>query len=398
MPKPAQDGVEAARIAIAGAGLGGLAAALALMRDGWTVRVYEQAGALAEVGAGITISTGAGRALDYLGVGAQVLAASLPIPDIAFVHYRTGELLAGQFNSGAPADLGFERPRHIHRADLHAILLAAVLARDPEAVLCGKKLTGIDQNASCARLRFADGSSADADMLVAADGARSAVRALLLDDKPPQFAGQVAFRCLIPRRKAEPFMAGGNAVVSIGAGRVFNRYLIRNGDLVNVIGISQSERWSEEGWNIPATIDEFQQEYRSFHPNVAGLISQAPQDHLIKWGLCVRPPIAEWSAGRVVLLGDAAHPILPFLGLGAALAIEDGVVLARALKTTSDVATAFRTFQRARIPRVETVRLQTIKQGEIIQSSEPLGRAVTHSPSQDSQLFDYDPTKVALDV
>ncbi len=383
-------------IAIVGAGLGGLAAALGLLRDGWRVRVYEQAPVLAEVGGVIPIRTGAGRALSFLGVGAEILAASLPIPDIAFVHHRTGQLLAGSLDRGSPPDLGFDGARHIHRADLHAILLAGVRALDPQAVVLGKRLTDVEQIGARVVIKFADGDQSQADLLVAADGARSSVRARLFDDAPPRFAGQIAFRCLIPREIAEPFMGGGNAVVSIGSSRVFNRYLIRGGALVNVIGISKSERWSEEGWNIHAGVDEFLREYEDFHADVRGLIALSPPDTLIKWGLFVRPPIARWSAGRVVLLGDAAHPILPFLGLGAALAIEDGVVLARALKATGDVGAAFEAFQAARIPRVETVRTRTIEQGEIIQAAEPQGLSVTRSPSQDTRLFDYDPTTVAL--
>jgi salicylate hydroxylase len=385
-------------IAIVGAGLGGLTAALALMRDGWRVRIYEQAPVLSEVGAGISLSAGSGRALQALGLGPAVLAASLPTPDIAFVHYRTGELLAGALHDGAPPDHGFDRARHIHRADLHAILLAAVRALDADAVLCGKRLTDLKDGASGVTLRFADGGQAEADLVIGADGSRSAVRAQILDNAPPVFAGQIAFRCLIDRSVAEPFMAGRPAMVSIGASRVFNRYVIRGGGLVNVIGISKSEAWSEEGWNIPATVEEFRREYEDFHPDVPGLIAQAPPEHLIKWGLFVRPPIAQWSVGRVVLLGDAAHPILPFLGLGAALAIEDGLVLARALKAAPDIAPAFQAFQAARVARVELVRTRTIEQGEIIQAAEPHRASVSASPSQDAQLFGYDPTTAPLDL
>jgi salicylate hydroxylase len=389
---------EAGSIAVIGGGLAGLAGALALLRDGWCVRVYEQAGVLGEVGAGITVSTGAGRALQALGVGPSVLAQSLPVPDIAFVHYRTGERLAGAFDSGAPPDLGFDGPRHIHRADLHAILLDAVRAHDPEAVVCGKKLTALTQTDASVRARFADGDEVQADVLIGADGARSRVRACILDAEPPRFAGQIAFRCLIPRARAAPFMRDGNAVVSIGASRVFNRYLIRGGALVNVIGIARSEGWSEEGWNIPATVQEFHRQFEGFHPGVTGLIDQAPSDHLIKWGLFVRPPIAQWSVDRVILIGDAAHPILPFLGLGAALAIEDGVVLARALRAAPDIQAAFGAFQAARMPRVETVRVRSIEQGEIIQADEPRQLSVSRSPSQNTQIFDYDPMTAPLHV
>jgi salicylate hydroxylase len=385
-------------VIIIGAGLGGLTAALALLRAGWRVRVYEQAPVLGEVGAGITVSPGAGQALSSLGLEAELLAASLPIPDIAFVHYQTGELLAGSFDQGSPPDHGFAKPRHIHRADLHAILLAGVRALDSEAVVTNKRLVKVDQRPGGVEAHFADDTTAEADLLVAGDGTRSAVRRQLFDDAPPAFAGQIAFRCLIPREAAAPFMGAGNAVVSIGPSRIFNRYVIRGGALVNVIGIAKSDRWRGEGWNTPATIEDFLLEYEGFHDDVLGLIRLAPPETLIKWGLFVRPPIAQWSTGRVVLMGDAAHPILPFLGLGAALAIEDGIVLSRGLAEASTVERAFAAFQGARFDRVETVRTQTIRQGEIIQASDPDAVAVTRSPSQNTDLFDYDPTTVPLHV
>jgi salicylate hydroxylase len=387
-----------ARAIVIGAGLAGLTAALALLRAGWRVRLYEQAEILGDVGAGITLSPGAGKALASLGLGPKLLAASLPIPDIAFVHYRTGELLAGVFDKGRPPDHGFEKPRHIHRADLHGILLRGVLGIDPEAVLTGKRLSGAVQDGAGVEARFADASTAAADILIAADGARSSVRRQMFDDSPPEFAGQIAFRCLVPHEHAAPFMGAGNAVVSVGAARIFHRYLIRGGALVNVIGIAKSDRWRGEGWNIPATVDEFLQEFAGFHADVLGLIRRSPPASLIKWGLFVRPPIAQWSVGRVVLLGDAAHPILPFLGLGAALAIEDGIVLMRALSQASSFESAFAAFQRARLERVEIVRTQSIRQGEIIQASDPDGSAVMRSPSQNVDLFAYDPCEAVIHV
>jgi salicylate hydroxylase len=384
-------------IAIIGAGLGGLTAALALLRKGWAVRVYEQAPVLGEVGAGITLSSGAGRGLAMLGVGSELLAASLPVPDVAFAHYRTGALLAGRFDKGAPPDRGFETPRHIHRADLHRILFDAVRAADPEAVQTNMRLVRAEQDGARAAAFFADDSRVGADLLIAADGTRSVVRQQLFDAAPPQFAGQIAFRCLIPRDVATPFMNAGNAVVSVGAGRIFHRYLLRGGSLVNVIGIARNDNWREDGWHMPATVAEFLAEYHDFHPDVTGLIRRAPPENLIKWGLFVRPPIA-WSVGRIVLLGDAAHPILPFLGLGAALAMEDGVVLARALDAAPDMESALNAYQAARLERVENVRVETIRQGETIQATDPDHYGLTHSPSQNVNLFDYDPCTVPLHV
>jgi salicylate hydroxylase len=327
-----------------------------------------------------------------------LLDASLPVPDIAFVHYRTGERLAGVLRQDTPPDRGFETARHVHRADLHAILLAAVLAEDADAVRTGKRLMRVEEGASHVVAHFADGEVCEAELLIGADGARSAVRRTLFDDKPPVFAGQIAYRCLIPVERAAPFLGGVNAMVSIGAGRIFNRYLIRKGALLNVIGIVQSDVWPEEGWNTPATVAEFAHAFQGFHAQVLDLIGCAPAGHLIKWGLFVRPPIATWSAGRVALLGDAAHPILPFLGLGGALAIEDGIVLARALTEVGGFDRAFAAYQHARFDRVETVRTQSIVQGEIIQASDPDRSGVGGSPSQNATLFDYDPCTAPLAI
>ncbi len=385
-------------IAIIGAGLGGLTAALALLSQGWRVRVYEQAPVLGEVGAGITLSSGAGQGLAAFGIGPALLAASLPVPDIAFVHYKTGALLTGKFDNTAPPDHGFAKARHIHRADLHHILLSAVRALDADAVLTGHRLTGIEQSATGVTAQFANCPNVQADALLAADGVRSTVRKLIIGDEAPDFAGQIAYRCLIPRATAEPYLGAGNAVVSIGAARIFNRYVIRGGDLVNVIGIAQSDTWAQEGWSTPATNAEFAAQFAGFHPDVLGLINAAPPQSLIKWGLFVRPPLAQWAQGRVLLIGDAAHPMLPFLGLGAATAIEDGIVIARALALGLDIEPAFAAFQRARFERVEAVRTQSILQGQIIQAADPDGDAMAAAPSNRVDLFDYNPCSVPLMV
>jgi salicylate hydroxylase len=381
---------------IVGAGLGGLVAALALQRAGWQVRVHEQAPTLGEAGAGISLSSGAGLGLASLGLGRAVLAASLPAPAVAFVHYRTGALLAGSLDGGAPEDRGFHTARHIHRADLHAILLAAVRANDEQCVQPGRRLVALGKSGAEILLHFADGTTTRSRLVIGADGTRSVVRRMLFDAADPRFAGQLAFRCLLPAQRAEPFLAGGNALVTVGPARIFHRYRIRGGELVNVVAIARSERWEGEGWSRRAGVDELAQAYGDFGADVRGLIRVCPPETLIKWGLFVRDPLPRWHSGPVVLLGDAAHPILPFLGLGAALAIEDAIVLARALERGASLISALEAYRTARIDRVEDVRIRSIAQGEIVQAADPDGAGLGASPSQDPRLFDYDPCTVPI--
>jgi len=387
--------------AIIGAGIGGLTTALALLRRGWQVRVYEQAAVLQEAGAGISISPGAAAGLASLGLAPALLDASLPVARLAFVHFQTGEVLSSSA-AGEPAggDPGLLVARHIHRADLQSMLVQAVQALDPSALVLGRRLVRCEQgagvNSADVTAHFADGTQAVADVLIAADGVRSAARRELAGDDAPRFAGQVAFRSLIPQALAAPFLGAGNAVVSIGAGRIFHRYLIRGGSLLNVIGIARSDAWPHESWNTPASVDEFLALYRDFHADVTGLIERAAGPQLIKWGLFVRPPLARWSVGRIGLLGDAAHPILPFLGLGAALAIEDAVVLARALDEIPEPDIALASYQATRIARVEAVRLASISQGEIIQTAEVTRESLARAPARNEALFDFDPCRTPI--
>ncbi len=233
--------------------------------------------------------------------------------------------------------------------------------------------------------------------MIGADGVHSVARRELFGDVAARFAGQVAFRFLLPRAVADPYMSAGPAVVSIGPGRVFHRYLIRAGSLLNVIGIARSNAWPHESWNTPASSAEFLALYHDFHADVTGLIRQAAGPELIKWGLFVRPPLPRWSIGRVALLGDAAHPILPFLGLGAALAIEDAIVIARALDEIAQPQEALECYQATRLERVERVRLASIRQGEIIQTDGATRKSLAGAPAGQDALFDFDPCTAPLE-
>jgi salicylate hydroxylase len=358
-------------VLIIGAGMGGLTAALALQKHGFTVRVFEQAPVLGEVGAGLTISPNATRALEYVGLG-PFMAKNADKPSAgALVHYRTGEALVLTQRDGSFLERFGAEYYQIHRADLHDALVAAVKANDPDAIILNHTFDRLTQNDDSITAFFTNGDSATGDLLVAADGSRSAVRAQIIDPLTVTFTGQAAFRGMVPAEDVKEFMAIANSTTTMGPGHIFTRYYLRHETFVNVVGIARTDAWKEEGWSIPATRQEFLAEYEGWNKNVIGIINAIPEDKLFKWALFDRDPVPEWTVGRATLLGDAAHPMLPFLGMGAAMALEDGVVLARCIANYDDPASAFAAYEKARKERTKGVLLDSRKQGEWYQTVDP---------------------------
>jgi len=383
-------------ILIIGAGIGGLTAAIALVRKGFRVRVFEQSAALGEVGAGITLNSGALRCLELLGLGDAVRAESLETVGVPFRHYRTGELLRSGYDRDKPLDPSAIASRQMHRADLHALLAAALREADPEAIVLKSRLQRFTESASDVTAEFADGSTATGDLLVACDGVRSVVRARMVGSEKLSFTGQVAFRCLVPMDRLRSILDTATGSVFIGPGHTINRYPLRHGTIMNCVGLAKTNAWQQEGWNTPATNAEFLAEFEGWHPEVTGLIAAAPPDRIIKWALFARDPLPVWSAGRAVLLGDAAHPMLPFLGLGASMAIEDGVVLARALEAHEDFKVAVARYEAARKPRTTQIYDASALQGRLTQAGDPEHYGAVPSPAHDPAIFDFDPLAVAV--
>jgi len=384
-------GMASLRCVVIGAGIGGLVAALALLREGADVQVFEQAPALGEVGAGLTLSRGAIQCCKHLGVDAAVRRYLAPAVDFAYLHYRTGAHLPA---APAPAPKPCEEAHdgHIYRPDLHAILADAVRGFGAGRIVLGKRLSGVEQSAGVVAARFDDGGSATGDVLIGADGARSAVRRHVFGEGLPEFTGKIAYRFMLPVKEAGAFAAvGGPACLFVGRGQVFNRYLVSRGQLLNCVGLLRSGAWAEDGWNCPASVEELVAAYEGWHPAVLALMARAPAGRLIKWGIFARAPREVWVQGRVALLGDAAHPMQPFLGLGAAMAIEDGTILGRAFGAHTDIYEALAVYARARVKRANAVMMLSKRQGEMFDATDPAEFPPKGAPSHDPTVGAFDP-------
>ena len=384
-------------VLVIGAGLGGLTATLALQKLGFKVKLCEQALVLGEVGAGLTISPNATRALEFIGLGPFMAEAADKPSSGALVHYRTGDVLTKTQRDGSFLEQYGAEYYQIHRADLHDALVAAVCANDKDAILLSHNFDTLTQNETGVTATFTNGETVTGDLLIGADGARSSVRASIIDTIAPKFTGQAAFRGMVPAEAVKPHMTIANSTTTMGPGRLFTRYYLRHEALVNVVGITKTEAWKEEGWSIPATREEFLTEYAGWNENVIGIINAIPKDKLFKWALFDRDPIPEWTVGRATLLGDAAHPMLPFLGMGAAMALEDGVVLARCIEKYKSPAEAFASYEAARKERTKGVLLDSRKQGVWYQTSNPDNfKGFSKTGEMRMPLMGYDPGSIPV--
>ena len=349
------------KITIVGGGIGGLTTALAMTQAGFAVTVYERAPQLTDQGAGITLAPNATRVLYHLGVGPELEATAVTPPMTEYRHYRTGEVIYRMMTKDYRQIYGAPYLR-LHRWDLQHTLIQRLAQVAPGALQLGASVEEVDQGNDRVTLRFADGRTETADIVVAADGIRSTLRERLFNPAPPVFTGYVAWRGLVDTRQLPPHLC--ESAVSFGQGRHINRYLVRRGELLNFVAVAHRNKWEAEGWNIPAPLDEFLEEFSSFDEGTRTVISRPVVGQLFKWGLFGRPWLDEWWRGRVVLLGDAAHPMLPFMGQGGANAIEDAMILTRCLEAEREPEKAFALYQRTRAPRARRATEEAAKRGE----------------------------------
>ncbi|QYY29268.1 MULTISPECIES: FAD-dependent monooxygenase [Cupriavidus] len=347
------------KIGINGAGIGGLAAAIALRKLGMDVTVYEQAARFARVGADINLTPNAVRALDGLGVGEALReTAARPTHRISRT-WDTGEETS-RLPMSDEAEQRYGAPQlTMHRADLMTALEGALPAAN---VKLGHKAVAIERNDNGTTVRFADGGEDKVDVLVGADGIHSVVRTALFGQESPIFTGVVAYRAVVPAER----LAG---VPNLNAftkwwgtdptSQIVTFPLNRGRDIFIFATVAQ-ESWRNESWTTPGRVEDLRSAYAGFHPEARALLD-ACDDVLIS-ALYVRDPLPTWSDGHVTLMGDACHPMMPFMAQGAGMAIEDGVVLARCLADAAQdgyaaVPSALARYQRARHERTSRIQI-----------------------------------------
>jgi len=356
-------------VAVVGAGIGGMSAAIALIQRGFDVTVYEQADQLGEIGAGIQLSPNASRVLIALGLD-QAFETVAFEPDRHVVrNWKSGSIVS------ATQMKGVFRAQHgagyfgAHRADLHAVLQRAV----PGACIrLNAKCMGVKQSGDRAVILFADGREAEADVAVGADGIRSAVRASLYGPDAPRFTGHIVWRGLVPTSALPKGLIEPDMTAWFGPKGTVVHYYVRRGELVNWIAHYETD-WREESWSVESDWREAAQAYAGWHPVLAELFSRT--ERCYKWALYDRDPLPRWTQGRVTLLGDAAHPMLPYLAQGAAQAIEDGYVLADMLaQHRSDPEGALLAYQQTRLPRTSRIQLHARERGKINNTTSAFAR------------------------
>lgn len=343
------------KILIAGAGLGGLAAASCLMKAGHDVEVYEQAPVLGEIGAGIQMSANAMHVLNDLGLGPAIAQSAVRPGAYVFKLHDTGEEIS-RFSLAEEHERLHKAPyNQLHRADLHDVLSAKARELKPNVAHLSKRAVGFTESADHVELLFADGTSAKGDMLIGADGVKSAIRAQLAGADKPIYTGDIAWRLTVPvERLPKNFM---DPVMSVwmGPGAHVVCYYLRAGALLNFVGLVETDEINEESWTAKFPWEKLKADFAGWHPDIQTVIETADRNECYRWSLFFRAPLENWSTKRVTMLGDAVHATLPYLAQGAAMAIEDGAVLTRALAMESNIPDALQLYQRNRIARTTRI-------------------------------------------
>jgi salicylate hydroxylase len=376
---------------VIGAGIGGLAAAIAMRRAGLDVSVYEQAAAIGEVGAGIQISPNASRLLQRYGLGDAM--ARVAVRPAAIVHRRwqDGRELSRQ-PLGDSIESRYGAPYyHFHRADLIGLLAQAF---GSETLALGHRLTRVGEDGHGIAAHFDNGVVVHGDLLIGADGIHSKVREHLFGRERPRFSGNVAYRGLAPVERVAHLGLAHEATNWVGPGGHFVHYFVGGGRFLNFVAVTEQGDWTREGWSDRGSVADAVRSYAGWHPQIAAILQAV--DETFKWALFDRDPLARWSRGRVVLLGDACHPMLPYMAQGAAQSIEDGATLAACLSGVArpDIAAALQHYERLRKPR--TTSIQEAARGNSITFHLPDGAQQQARDAAMAAQGDLSPRRAAI--
>ena len=386
------------QIAIIGAGIGGMTAAVTLAQKGFKVKVFEQAPELSEVGAGLTVTPNATKGLIYLGLGEAMNKIGMAHDLQGVRHYQTKEIIVPLKRGKHMLEKYGAYQFQVHRADIHDLLIESLEKHSPGCVSIDHQLVGIDQKSDRVKLIFNNQAEYECDFVIGADGTRSAVRKSILGNDEPEFSGYVAWRGVVPTDGLDEsdFDECGSCAF-ISPGRVFARYLIRDAKEYNYVAFLATDEWAEEGWSIPSKVETVLETFSDYNQQVKNIISATPPEGCYKWGIFTRQPIAKWSSERVTLLGDAAHPLEPFMGQGASMAIEDGVVLGRIIEDASGFSEIIERYETARIERSHFVTEHSKKAGQRFTGNNPDAYTKEdHKNEEELGLFYYDPGNVIV--
>ncbi len=393
--------MKSAEIIIVGAGLGGLTAAACLLKRGFKVSVFEQAPALGEVGAGVQASANAVKVLDYLGLREALDEVAVRPKAFEFRRFDTAELMH-RIPLGEQHEQAHGAPYyHLHRADLHDLLAAKVRELAPGCITLDAKAESFEEDADGITLTLADGRRMRGDVLIGADGIRSAIRPRILGETQVSYTGDVAWRAVIPVERLPAGIMEPVSTVWCGPRKHAVMYYLRRCKLMNFVGLVEHGQPETESWTQRRPWEELKADYAGWHPDIQTVIDAIDKDSCFRYALNNRPPVDNWSTHRATLLGDAAHPSLPYMASGAAMAIEDAAVLARCLEADHSVGRALQRYQHNRLARTaRIVNESTASRGLYrIEDADEMRRAFQQknlTQDRSKWLYSYDPLEVSL--
>lgn len=381
-------------VLVSGGGIGGLSAALSLAQSGFEVEVFEQAPEFGDVGAGIQLSPNATRVLHHLGLADALRACAFVPARTEFRSWKTGRLISAN-PLGETVRNTYGCPYyHIHRGDLLAVLVDAADRAGGITLHTAARVERFEQHQGGVQATVS-GAERSGDALIGADGIHSAVRAGLFGPEAATFTGNVAWRALVPVTRLPEGLIPPAATVWWGPRGHFVCYYVRGGELVNCVCVREKQGWEVESWTQRGEYDELKGDFAGWNDAVQTLIDNADRDALYKWALHDRPPMPRWGNGAVTLLGDACHPTLPFMAQGAAMAIEDGAVLAACLRASSDVPAALGRYENLRKDRTAGIQLGSRRNARLFHlrgvQAWVRNRAARRAGARSmARLYDYD--------